>query len=507
MSTSDQVPPGRHPAPTGTIRRISGVATSSPNSIGSTRGWPRPIKYRPLARLAQNGKSTLVNALVGSRPLPPTPRTTRIVTWFSRGRRRPVTAVHYGGARVTCRSPGTPAAHWAPTWRDQPADIADLGRCGRELPTRPSSTRPARRRCRGTISAHATVTGADDEGCRASTRWSSCCAPSTPRHRPAQTDRRTGRRVGERAGRDRGGLPRRQRSAPGGSTCSLGQRRRRTVHRGDEQDRDLSGRGARRGLLARRAHPACRDSSSHCETVRRRRSRAEQRGDAERGPLRPAVVSADVTCPSLPRSGPGCWTDSGCSRIRMSVAVLRSGIRRRQVLTDELLDRSGLVALRDVIDQFAHGPSCSKPTALLSLRHLVSEPDCRDAADHRRHRPAAGRYLRVPGNSSAVPLPSPPNNFERGGDGVAAPDHRQLGNGRGNRLGLAQAPYDGPAGGVRGGVAAPRCYPLNDPVHHARAGRQCAWSPSDGSPGFAARQVASAHCPSRGMRNVGGGSA
>lgn len=63
----------------------------------------------------------------------------------------------------------------------------------------------------------------------------------------------------------------------------------------------------------------------------------------------------------------------GMFGIRMAVAVLRSGVSDAAALADELLERSGLVALRDVIDQqFAQRSELLKAhTALLSLRRLV----------------------------------------------------------------------------------------------------------------------------------------
>lgn len=63
----------------------------------------------------------------------------------------------------------------------------------------------------------------------------------------------------------------------------------------------------------------------------------------------------------------------GMFGIRISVAVLRSGVGDSVALADELLERSGLVALRDVIDQqFAQRSDLLKShTALLSLRRLV----------------------------------------------------------------------------------------------------------------------------------------
>ncbi|BBY63467.1 dynamin-like GTPase family protein [Mycolicibacterium helvum] len=63
----------------------------------------------------------------------------------------------------------------------------------------------------------------------------------------------------------------------------------------------------------------------------------------------------------------------GMFGIRISIAVIRSGISDSVSLADELLERSGLVALRDVIDQqFAQRSELLKAhTALLSLRRFV----------------------------------------------------------------------------------------------------------------------------------------
>lgn len=63
----------------------------------------------------------------------------------------------------------------------------------------------------------------------------------------------------------------------------------------------------------------------------------------------------------------------GMFGIRISIAVLRAGVGDSVALADELLERSGLVALRDVIDQqFAQRSDLLKAhTALLSLRQFV----------------------------------------------------------------------------------------------------------------------------------------
>lgn len=63
----------------------------------------------------------------------------------------------------------------------------------------------------------------------------------------------------------------------------------------------------------------------------------------------------------------------GMFGVRISIAVLRAGVKDSVALADELLERSGLVALRDVIDQqFAQRSDLLKAhTALLSLRQFV----------------------------------------------------------------------------------------------------------------------------------------
>ena len=63
----------------------------------------------------------------------------------------------------------------------------------------------------------------------------------------------------------------------------------------------------------------------------------------------------------------------GMFGVRISIAVLRSGVTDSVGLADALLERSGLVSLRDVIDQqFAQrSESLKAHTALLSLRRFV----------------------------------------------------------------------------------------------------------------------------------------
>ena len=94
----------------------------------------------------------------------------------------------------------------------------------------------------------------------------------------------------------------------------------------------------------------------------------------------------------------------GMFGIRISIAVLRAGVNDSVALADELLERSGLVALRDVIDQqFAQRSDLLKAhTALLSLRRFVeANPIYATPLHHRRHRPAAGRHPRLRRASAA----------------------------------------------------------------------------------------------------------
>ena len=159
----------------------------------------------------------------------------------------------------------------------------------------------------------------------------------------------------------------------------------------------------------------------------------------------------------------------GMFGIRMSVAVLRSGVSDADGLADELLDRSGLVALRDVIDQqFAQRSELLKAhTALLSLRHLVevnpiaATPRIIADIDPLLADTHAFEELRM-----LSQLPSRPTTLNEeemaslrriiGGSGTDAA----------SRLGLtSEAPYDGPRAAF---AAAQRWrrraeHPLNDP--------------------------------------------
>jgi hypothetical protein len=84
-------------------------------------------------------------------------------------------------------------------------------------------------------------------------------------------------------------------------------------------------------------------------------------------------VRQDNSLPVDPSTRVQLMDRFGMFGIRISIAVLRSGVSDSVALADELLERSGLVALRDVIDQqFAQRSDLLKAhTALLSLRRFV----------------------------------------------------------------------------------------------------------------------------------------
>ncbi len=175
--------------------------------------------------------------------------------------------------------------------------------------------------------------------------------------------------------------------------------------------------------------------------------------------------------------------------IRISIAVLRAGVTDSVALADELLERSGLVALRDVIDQqFAQRSDLLKAhTALLSLRQLVQRnpvyatPHILADIDPLLADTHAFEELRL--LSQLRSRPTTLNDDEMaslrrliGGSGTDAA----------SRLGLQPGrPPRRAAGRIRRGAAlAATCRAsAQRPVHHgARAGRRCAarrrWSRS-----------------------------
>lgn len=180
-------------------------------------------------------------------------------------------------------------------------------------------------------------------------------------------------------------------------------------------------------------------------------------------------VREDATLPVDAPTRAALLNRFGMFGVRISIAVLRAGVSDSVALADELLERSGLVALRDVIDQqFAQRSDLLKAhTALLSLRrfvelnpiyatpHIIADIDPLLADTH------AFEELRL--LSQLRSRPTTLNDDEMaslrriiGGSGTDAA----------SRLGLQpDAPYDGPRAAF---AAAQRWrrraeHPLNDP--------------------------------------------
>ncbi len=193
---------------------------------------------------------------------------------------------------------------------------------------------------------------------------------------------------------------------------AVGEGRGHPVHQRDGPDRHLPGGGAGvRAAGADRTHAASERVHRAAEAGRLRRRRAQQ-GHAERGPLRPG---------GQPAAGGRRHPRAAAGPVRhvrdpdLDRACCAAGVTDSVGLADELLERSGLVALREVIDQqFAQRSDMLKAhTALVSLRRFVEAyPDLGDALHHRRHRPAAGRHPRLRGTPAAQSIAFAANDIE-----------------------------------------------------------------------------------------------
>ena len=101
--------------------------------------------------------------------------------------------------------------------------------------------------------------------------------------------------------------------------------------------------------------------------------------EVDPGQLNRAMLSADRFVrddPDLPVDGPTraeLLSRFGMFGIRISLALLRAGVQDAETLAGDLLERSGLIALREVIDQhFAQRADQLKlHTALVALRRFV----------------------------------------------------------------------------------------------------------------------------------------
>ena len=373
MSTSDQVRAILH----GTIRAYQGEPAYQQRADVFAEldriGWRlnQPIRIA-LAGTLKAGKSTLVNALVGEN-IAPTDATeaTRIVTWFRHGPTPKVTANHVGGRRTN-----------VPITRDDgltfdlgrldPADVADL-----------DVEWPAAELIDATI---IDTPGTSSLSRDVSERTLRLLVPDdgVPRVDAVvfllrtlnATDIALLKQIGELVG---------------GSSGALG-----VI--GVASRADEIGAGRLDAMLSAKdvatRFTAEMDKTGICQavvpvsgllaltarTLRQSEFVAlEKLAGVDAAELNKAMLSVDRFVredSSLPVDAPtrALLLDRfGMFGIRISIAVLRAGVSDSVALADELLERSGLVALRDVIDQqFAQRSELLKAhTALLSLRRFV----------------------------------------------------------------------------------------------------------------------------------------
>ncbi len=475
MSTSDQV----RAILAGTLRayeddpafRRRGDVFAELDRINARLGDPIRIA---LAGSLKAGKSTLVNALVGE-SIAPTDATeaTRIVTWFSQGPTPIVTAIHYGGARSNVpitRDPG--GALGFDLAEINPDDVADL-----------DVRWPAAELADATI-VDTPGTSSLSQDVSARTLRLLVPADGVPRVDAVVFLLRTLnaadigllKQIGELVGGSAGalgviGVASRADEIGAGRIDAMLSAKDVAARFTAEMDKTGICQAVVpvAGLLALTARTLRQD-----EFVALQKLSAVDPVELSKAMLsadrfvRP-VVSADVTLPVTREVRAKLLDRCGMFGIRMSVAVLRSGVSDADGLADELLDRSGLVALRDVIDQqFAQRSELLKAhTALLSLRHLVevnpiaATPRIIADIDPLLADTHAFEELRM-----LSQLPSRPTTLT---DEEMASLRRIIG-GSGtdaaSRLGLTpEAPYDGPRAAF---AAAQRWrrraeHPLNDP--------------------------------------------
>ncbi len=332
-----------------------------------------PIRIA-LAGSLKAGKSTLVNALVGE-PIAPTDATeaTRIVTWFSHGPTPGVTAVHYGGSRSNV--PITRDAGGALSFdfgEINPDDVADL-----------EVRWPAAELIDATI---IDTPGTSSLSRDVSARTLRLLVPGdgVPRVDAVVFLLRTLNAADI-------GLLKQIGELVGGSAGALG-----VI--GVASRADEIGAGRIDAMLSAKdvaaRFTAEMDKTGICQavvpvagllalTARTLRQdefvALDKLAAVDPAELNKVMLSADRfvrpddTLPVDPATRARLLDRFGMFGIRMAVAVLRAGVSDAAGLADELLERSGLVALRDVIDQqFAQRSGLLKAhTALLSLRRLV----------------------------------------------------------------------------------------------------------------------------------------
>ncbi|SPM33219.1 isoniazid inducible protein IniC, partial [Mycobacterium rhizamassiliense] len=330
-----------------------------------------PIRIA-LAGTLKAGKSTLVNALVGQ-DIAPTDATeaTRIVTWFRHGPTPRVTANHWGG-----RHSNVPISHNGGLSFDfrslNPAEVADL-----------DVEWPAEELAETTI---IDTPGTSSLTRDASERTLRLLVPSdgVPRVDAVVFLLRTLNAADVALLKQIGQLV-------GGSTGALGIIG--VASRADEIgagriDAMLSAADVARRFtgemnqtgICQAVVPVSGLLALTARTLRQSEFMALQKlAGADPAELSKAMLSVDRfvrTNDQLPvdaATRAELLERFGMFGIRISIAVLAAGVTDAAALADELLERSGLVALREVIDQqFAQRSDMLKAhTALVSLRRFV----------------------------------------------------------------------------------------------------------------------------------------
>jgi hypothetical protein len=328
----------------------------------------QPIRIA-LAGTLKAGKSTLVNALVGE-DIAPTDATeaTRIVTWFRHGPIPKVTANHRGGRRTN-----VPIARDGGLTFDfaslAPEDVADLDVewPAAELIDATIIDTPGTSRCRAmSPNAHC--------GC-----W---CLTTVPRvdggtlTAPNAADigalNESGELVGGSAGAHGviGIASRADEIGEGRIDAMLSAK---DVAKRFTNEMDKTG-------ICQAVVPVSGLLALTARTLRQSEFVAlEKLAGVDAAELTKAMLSVDrfvredSSLPVDAATRAALLDRFGMFGIRISIAVLRAGVSDSVALADELLERSGLVSLRDVIDQqFAQRSDLLKAhTALLSLRRFV----------------------------------------------------------------------------------------------------------------------------------------
>ncbi|MET0899830.1 MAG: dynamin-like GTPase family protein [Mycobacterium sp.] len=373
MSTSDQV----RAILGGTIRAYQGEAAyqQRPDVFNELEriGWRlnQPIRIA-LAGTLKAGKSTLVNALVGE-TIAPTDATeaTRIVTWFRHGPTPKVTANHHGGRRTH-----VPITRGDGLTFDlgslDPADVADL-----------DVEWPATELIDATI---IDTPGTSSLSRDVSERTLRLLVPDdgVPRVDAVVFLLRTLnaadiallKQIGELVGGASGalgviGVASRADEIGAGRLDAMMSAKDVATRFTTEMDKTGICQAVVpvSGLLALTAR-----TLRQSEYVALEKLAAVDAAELNKAMLSvDRFVREDSTLPVDAPTRTQLLDRFGMFGIRISIAVLRAGVADSVALADELLERSGLVALRDVIDQqFAQRSELLKAhTALLALRRFV----------------------------------------------------------------------------------------------------------------------------------------